>query len=125
MSYRLLAVLFVAACAAEDRAPPPRAPMRFPVEVAPVQAQRVEYTLSAVGSLEAYERVQMTARIAGVVDRVRFSEGEHVKENQTLVEIEPQRYAVAVSAARASMEKAQAERADAEAGFARRQQAVE
>jgi membrane fusion protein, multidrug efflux system len=121
----LVVTLLLAACSSEPAAPQGRPAMKFPVEVTPVEARRVEYTLDAVGSVEAYERVQVTARIAGVVDRVRFSEGEVVKESQTLVEIEPRRYAVAVAAARAALEKADAERADAEAGFERRRQATE
>ena len=31
--------------------------MAFPVEVKPVESRRVEYTVTAVGSLEAFERV--------------------------------------------------------------------
>src|SRR5688500_12056521 len=73
--------------------------MRFPVEVAEVEAQRVEYTVTAVGSVEPYERVQVTARVAGVVERVRFREGDKVTPGRVLVEIEPQRYRVAVTSA--------------------------
>jgi len=45
----------------------------FPVEVAPVEARKVEYTLAAVGSVEAFEQVQVTARVTGVVEKVRFA----------------------------------------------------
>ena len=72
--------------------PPTKPDMRFPVEVAPVESQRVEYTVTAVGSVEAFERVQVTARVAGVVERVRFREGDTVTPGTVLVEIEPQRY---------------------------------
>jgi multidrug efflux system membrane fusion protein len=101
-----------------------RAAMRFPVEVAPVEARRVEYTVSAVGSVEAFERVQVTARVAGAVDRVLVREGATVKEGQTLVEIEPRRYEVAVASARAELQRAQANRADAKAALERREAAI-
>jgi multidrug efflux system membrane fusion protein len=98
--------------------------IRFPVEVAPVESRRVEYALTAVGSVEAYERVQVTARVAGVVERVLFREGDTAKEGQTLVEIEPRRYRVAVTAARAALERTAAAKSDAEAALARRETAV-
>ena len=50
------------------------------------------YSLNAVGSVEAFEKVQVTARVAGVVEKVQFAEGSRVGAGQVLVEIEPQRY---------------------------------
>ena len=73
----------------------------------------VEYAVNAVGSIEAFETVQATARLPGVVERVRFREGERVAAGAILVEIEPQRYRLAVEAARAALEKASAAEADA------------
>jgi multidrug efflux system membrane fusion protein len=94
--------------------------MQFPVEVEPVEARAVEYSISAVGSVEAYEQVQITARVAGVVEAVRFSEGQEVKKGQVLAEIEPTRYSLAVQAAQAALEKAEAVRAEAQAASERR-----
>jgi membrane fusion protein, multidrug efflux system len=102
----------------------PRGPLEFPVETRAVTARDVQYALDAVGSIDAYERVQVTARVAGVVDRVAFSEGEQVKKGQLLAEIEPQRFQVAVRSAQASLERARASKADAEAGMGRREQAL-
>jgi multidrug efflux system membrane fusion protein len=77
-----------------------------------------------VGSVEAFEKVQVTARVAGVVDRVLFAEGNFAKVGQVLVEIEPERYRLAVEAAQAAYDKALASRADAEAGLKRRETVV-
>ena len=77
-----------------------------------------------MGSVEAFENVQMTARVAGVVEKVLFSEGAQVRAGQVLVEIEPQRYNLAVEAAQAAFEKATAARADAEAALKRRETVV-
>ncbi|MBI4552974.1 MAG: efflux RND transporter periplasmic adaptor subunit [Candidatus Latescibacteria bacterium] len=98
-----------------------RGAMRFPVEVALVEARRVEYRVSAVGSVEAFEVVQMTARVSGVVEQVRFAEGDVVKPGQVLVEIEPERYRLTVQSARATFEKAEAGKAEAEDGVTRRE----
>lgn len=95
--------------------------MSFPVEVTVVAPERVEYTVSAVGSVEAFERVQLTARVAGAVEHVRFREGETVKKGQVLVEIDPARYTVAVRSAKATLEKALAAQGEAKAGLDRRE----
>ncbi len=101
-----------------------KARVSYPVEVEPVRVQSLTYAVNAVGSVDAFEKVQVTARVAGVVDRVLFAEGNYAKLNQILVEIEPERYRLAVEAARATHEKAQASQADAEAGLKRREEVV-
>jgi multidrug efflux system membrane fusion protein len=102
-----------------------RGAMAFPVEVKPVESRRVEYTVTAVGSLEAFERVAVTSRVAGAIERVLFTEGQIVTKGQTLAEVEPERYRLAVSAAEATLQKARAGQGEAQAGFSRRQQASE
>jgi multidrug efflux system membrane fusion protein len=101
-----------------------RKPAKFPVEVAPVSARAVEYAVNAVGSIEAFEVVQVTARVPGAVERVRFSEGQKIGPGGVLVEVEPQRYKLEVEAARAALEKTKAAEADALAGVGRREKAV-
>jgi membrane fusion protein, multidrug efflux system len=99
--------------------------MAFPVEVKAVESRRVEYTVTAVGSLDAFERVAVTSRVAGAVERVNFREGQIVSTGYTLVEVEPERYRLAVAAAEAALQKARAAQGEAEAGYSRRQQASE
>lgn len=100
-------------------------PPAFPVETAAVRSRPVEYTVTAVGSVDAFEKVQVTARVAGVVEQVKFVEGESVEAGQALVEIELRRYQLFVEAARANLQKAEAAKADAEAALARRKAVVE
>ncbi len=102
-----------------------RGSVQFPVEVAPVESRDVEYVVSAVGSVEAFEQVQITARVAGVVEQVRFMEGQTVKKGEVLAEIEPTRYSIAVRSAQAALEKAQAMKEEAEASAGRRTAANE
>lgn len=101
-----------------------RGRVQFPVDVQPVPVRSLVYSVSAVGSVEAFEKVQVTARVAGAVDRVLFAEGEYATAGQTLVEIETERYSLAVEAAQAAFEKAQASQADAEAGLKRRETVI-
>ena len=132
-----IAVLpFALACSRGDAAPkqggpggPGGAPggarkaMEFPVEVHAVESRNVEYSVNAVGSLDAFERVAVTARVAGAIERVMFTEGQLVSKGQALAEIEPERYRLAVSAAEATVNKARAALGEAQAGYARRQAA--
>lgn len=111
------------ATAEENGGPGGREAMAFPVEVHAVESRRVEYTVNAVGSLEAFEKVAITARVAGAIERVMLNEGQLVTRGQALAEVEPERYRLAVQAAQATMQKALAGRAEAEAGYSRRQAA--
>ena len=95
-----------------------------PVDVLPVEAKKVDYIVTAPGMLDAFEHVQVTARVAGAVDRVAFSEGQAVKKGDTLVAIDSERYEVLVNSAQAALEKAQAAQADSEAMVARREAAT-
>ena len=122
----LLTLAMAAGCSSGPAAQPQagKKQLQFPVEVAPVEARRVEYRIDAVGSVEAFEVVQVTARVAGAVEQVRFTEGQRVAKEQVLVEIEPDRFRLAVEAARATLAKAQAAQAEAEASLKRREGAV-
>ncbi|MCJ7643048.1 MAG: biotin/lipoyl-binding protein, partial [Candidatus Aminicenantes bacterium] len=101
-----------------------RSKITFPVETQAVELRSLTYRVNAVGSVDAFEKVQVTARVSGVVDRILFSEGSYAKVDQILVEIEPERYKIAVEAAQANYEKAQASKADAEAGLKRRETVI-
>lgn len=101
-----------------------RSRVMFPVEVAPVEVRTMVYSVGAVGSVDAFEKVQVTARVAGVVDRVLFAEGNTASVSQVLVEIEPERYRLAVESARAAYDKSLAAKADAEAGLKRREAVI-
>ncbi len=82
--------------------------MAFAVEVQPVAKRQLEYTLAAVGTLIPFEEAQVAARVGGSVDRVLFREGDVVEAGQVLVEIEPQRYRVAVDQGKAAVKRSQA-----------------
>jgi RND family efflux transporter MFP subunit len=98
--------------------------LQYPVEVAPLELRQVSYTVMAPGSIEAFQQVQITARVSGAVDRVAFVEGQTVKQGDVLVTIETDRYQVAVDQANAALQRTQATEKSAEAELARRQQAT-
>jgi multidrug efflux system membrane fusion protein len=98
-----------------------KVPMAYPVEVVPVVAREVEYLVTAVGSVQAFEEIQVTARVAGAVEDVHFAEGDTVGPEQILVEIEPRRFELAVQAAKATLRRDQAAVLDARKGLERRE----
>lgn len=100
-----------------------RPAVAFAVDVMPVESKKVEYVVTAPGTIEAFERVQVTARVAGVVDRVAFSEGQEVKKGDVLVVVDSERYYLAVKSAQAALDKAEASVRDAEAMVRRREEA--
>jgi RND family efflux transporter MFP subunit len=87
----------------------------------PAEAKTVDYTVQVPGTIDAFERVQVTARVAGVVDRVAFAEGQNVKKGDTLVVIDSERYQLAANSAKAALEKAQTAQKDSEAMAGRRE----
>jgi membrane fusion protein, multidrug efflux system len=94
--------------------------LKFPVEVATVATRPGDLAVHAVGSVEAFEIVQVTSRISGAVEKVLFREGEKVKAGGPLVEIEPVRFEFSVRSAQAAFERAKAACREAQAGLARR-----
>jgi multidrug efflux system membrane fusion protein len=121
-------IVFAGACKKEGAAPPAagggRGRVQFPVDTIQVQVRSLVYSVTAVGSVEAFEKVQVTARVAGAIDRVLFSEGGFAAADQVLVEIETERYRLAVESSQATYEKAEASKAEAEAGLKRRETVI-
>lgn len=108
-----LAIFGCSRSGASEDAPKAR-DFSIPVEVVTLEPRKVEYAVSAVGSVDAFENVQVTARVAGVALGVHFKEGDAVKKDALLVEIEPERYQLAVASAKATLDRAEAARAEAE-----------
>ncbi len=117
----LISSLLLAACgvAANEAGKAARKPV-FPVEVIDVSGRTMEYAISAVGSVEAFEEVLVTARVRGVIEKICFREGQEVLPNEVLVEIEPQRYRNELEIAQSKQKKANASLTDAQAGLKRR-----
>lgn len=125
-----VACLLLASCGANgtsggDKAAtggkPKKGEIKFPVLVENVTDRAVEYTIAAVGSIAAFETVAITARVAGAIERVAFQEGEQTTTERVLVEIEPERYRLAVASAKAVLARAEAAVIDADGSLTRRE----
>jgi len=109
----LAALAVLAACGKPPAEADGQAGSRFNVEVATAVAEPEQRSISAPGQLMARETVRITARVAGVIDRILVQEGDAVSAGQVVAEIEPQRYRLAVAAAEAQLARAHAARDDA------------
>jgi len=87
-----------------------------PVQVALVQRKSVPVELSALGTVTAYNTVNLNSRVSGQILRVNFTEGQPVHKGQLLIQIDPAPYQAALDQAigqlardEANLKNAQAE----------------
>ena len=90
------------------KAAPQKAAPAVPVSVATVVRKAVPVNLTAVGNVEPYTSVALKARVDGQILSVAFKEGDEVKKDALLVEIDPRPFQVALSQAQANLKKDQA-----------------
>jgi RND family efflux transporter MFP subunit len=70
--------------------PPPLAPPKPPeVIVTPAVVQQVSDYEEFTGRLEAFQAVEVRARVTGYLQSVHFQEGDTVRKNQVLFKIDP------------------------------------
>jgi multidrug efflux system membrane fusion protein len=78
----------------------------YPVEVAPVTARVLTQSVVGTGSVQAFETVKVTARVAGTVDRLLVTEGDQVALGQSIAVIDGERFRLAVEQAAAQAQRA-------------------
>jgi membrane fusion protein, multidrug efflux system len=110
---------------AESKAAPApgggRALAAGPVSVAVSSAMRedVPYYLSGLGSVTAYNTVTVKSRVDGQLEKVLFTEGQFVKEGDTLAELDPRPFQVALEQMEGQLARDQAQLKDARLDDAR------
>ncbi len=92
-------------------------PPAMPVTAITVQPQAVPLLIEAVGQAEGSREIEVRARVAGILERRLFKEGERVAAGAPLYRIERAPFEIALSQARAvlSQEQARVEQARREA----------
>lgn len=97
--FAALATLLVAAC---GKGPPPAVPT-LPVSVTRVEQRPVPFKIAATGQVEPMQTVGVTAQVGGLLQHVRFHEGDEVRQGQILFEIDPRTYQALLQQAEASL----------------------
>jgi len=106
-----LAVTLPAGCSKNDAG---RRKLAVPVTVARVVVLPQPLSLKAVGTVEPLEAVSVRAQVGGVITEVRFSEGQEVRAGQTLFQIDPRPFRVALDAAEAQLARDSSQLANAQ-----------
>jgi len=77
--------------------------------------------LRGLGTVTAYNTVNVKARVDGPLVKVNFTEGQNVNKGDVLVEIDPRTFQVAVDQAQGQLARDQAQLKDAQVNLARYQ----
>ena len=89
---------------------PARASAPIAVEVVAARTGTVREVAESVGTARANESVTITAKQAGNIDKINFTEGEHVRAGAVLIELEAKERRADVDQARADLEQSRAQR---------------
>ncbi len=84
--------------------PPPEVAM--PVFIQTPARMAVEETLSAVGTVEARESVDIQPEVSGLIEDIQFEEGDHVVKGQRLFSMNSRSEAAVVAQAKAELQLA-------------------
>jgi membrane fusion protein (multidrug efflux system) len=80
------------------------------VEVDTVKTGRIVETREAVGTVRAFESITVTAKVAGIIEKIAFEEGQNVKAGDVLVSLDTQERRADIEAAIAESRRATAQR---------------
>ena len=90
-----------------------------PVTVAQVEKKTVPQQVTAIGTVEPMQTVQVKTMVGGTLTAVHFREGQEVKRGDLLFTIDPRPYQAALAQAQSAVARDQAKRVDAEANARR------
>ena len=114
-----VAALVIAAGCSRSNGKTTTDPPPAPVMVATATQQDVPVLLHAIGNVRAYSTVTVKARLDGQLDKVGFKEGDRVKQDDLLFELDPRALQAAVAQAEGTLARDQAEWHSAEADWQR------
>ena len=112
MNTARLALLFIslltlAACTEGNAKKKGEAPP-VPVTTATATTRDIPVTLKVVGRAEAYESVVLKSRVDGQIAAVQFTEGQHVKQGDVLIRLDPNDFAARLQQAEATVARDEA-----------------
>ncbi|MEJ0035737.1 MAG: efflux RND transporter periplasmic adaptor subunit [Gammaproteobacteria bacterium] len=114
----LLMGLAAAALAGCGKTPPPADPAPIVVVAAPLVREVRDWDDYA-GRFEAVDAVEIRPRVSGMLESVRFRDGQNVKKGQLLFTIDPRPIEAQLAQSRAQLARAKASQANADAALRR------
>jgi multidrug efflux system membrane fusion protein len=89
------------------------------VQVAAAEQKPMPIFLTALGTVTPYMSVTVKARVSGELEPVKFTEGQEVKQGETIMVIDPRPYKAALDQAKGTLAHDQALLKNAQAEYAR------
>ena len=96
-----------------------------PVTIAPVIQKAMPIEIQVIGSAEPYSTVAIRSQITGLLNAVNFREGDIVRKDQVLFELDKRPLVAALEQAQANLQRDMAQAANAEVQATRLQQLVD
>ena len=90
-----------------------------PVQMAAAERKPMPIYLTALGTVTPYMSVTVKARVSGELEPVRFTEGQQVRQGQTIMVIDPRPYKAALDQAKGTLAHDEALLKDAQAEYKR------
>src|SRR5260221_7183016 len=90
-----------------------------PVVVATASKVDLPVFLNGLGNVTAFNTVTVRSRVDGQIVKINFTEGQYVKEGDSLVEIDPRPYQVQLEQAQGQLAKDQAQLRDVQVDYER------
>jgi multidrug efflux system membrane fusion protein len=97
----------------------PGAERVVPVVVAPAAVRDVPLFLDGLGTVTAYKTVNIHSQVEGRLDKVAFREGQAVKAGESLAQIDPRPFTIALHQAQAALARDEAQLAGARRNLTR------
>ncbi len=108
----MFACLLLAACSGSEQPPAPQA---VPVKAITVANQSIPNVIELPGRVEPVRVAEVRARVTGIVQERLYEEGTNVSAGQPLFRIDPRELRAAYAQTQASLERARATAANADA----------
>jgi membrane fusion protein, multidrug efflux system len=86
----------------------------IPVLVATAEAKDVPIILRGLGTVQAFNTVELKSRVEGAVTKINFKEGQEVRTGDVLVELDARPYQATLDQAKAALVRDQASLANAQ-----------
>jgi multidrug efflux system membrane fusion protein len=90
-----------------------------PAQVTAAEQRPMPIYLTALGTVTPYMSVTVKARVSGELEPVKFTEGQQVRQGETIMVIDPRPYQAALDQAKGTLAHDQALLKDAQAEFGR------
>jgi RND family efflux transporter MFP subunit len=92
----------------KTEAPAPSSLSAIPVTTVPVVRQKISEKVTYTGTLEAWQKINITPEIGGKVAKIHVEEGQHVRKDQLLAELDTESLRLQSKQAEAALAVAEA-----------------